>query len=107
MCSSSAPPVGKNVRFTPLALTTSIAALALSAPNVPHMASTGSETRALLAGPLRNEGGGGVSVRCSDALAAIGGTVGVGGLMPDSAAAGPLPASSPSCAAAAADAAPP
>ena len=59
MCSSSAPPVGKKLSFTPLALATSIAALALSAPKVPHMSSMVIATRGLVVGPVRIHGGNG------------------------------------------------
>src|SRR3954468_4880810 len=107
MWSSIAPPVGKKVSFTPFALATSIAALALSAPNVPHMSSMVMATRGFVVGPLWIHGGNGVSRRFSACLAAIGGTVGVGGLTAARAAAraaaGPASATAPSWAAAVAD----
>ena len=72
-------PVGKNDSFTPFALATSIAALALSAPKVPHMSSIVMATRARVAGPVRIHGGSGVTRRWSGWRAASGGIVGGGG----------------------------
>ncbi len=101
MCSSSAPPVGKKLSFTPLALATSIAAFALSAPNVPHMSSMVIATRGLFVGPVRIHGGSGARRRLSARRAAIGGTVGVGGEIAPPAVAGAARESIPNCAAAA------
>src|SRR3954465_7144077 len=102
MWSPSAPPVGKKLSFTPLALATSIAALALSAPKVPHMSSMLMATGGLGVGPLWIQGGNGVSRRFSACRAAMGGTVGVGG-KPVPAPAGPASDVIPSCAATAAE----
>ena len=87
--------MGKKLSFTPLALATSIAAFALSAPNVPHMSSMVIATRGLFVGPVRIHGGSGVRRRLSARRAAIGGTVGVGGEIAPPAVAGAARAQHP------------